>query len=114
MRYRPSWEAKRKRGFKHGRGAPQAMLAKRTSFGDFSEGTGRRQCVALSKRSGERCRRDAVGGELRCRTHWGVSPAVRNAMRVRKVRRSSDKYLIAGMKVRALYKWREPLITKIF
>jgi hypothetical protein len=94
------------------------MLARRSSFGDFSEGTGRRQCAAMSRQSGERCRRDAIGGEARCRTHGGVSPAVRNAKRNakpgQKVRRSSDRYLIAGMKVRALCERHEPLITKVF
>ena len=98
---------------------PLAMVARRSSFGDFSEGTGRRQCVALSKRSGERCRCDAIGGELRCKTHGGVSPAVRNAMREAKlkgqiVRRSSDKSLLTQMRLRALCGEHEPLITKVF
>jgi hypothetical protein len=49
------------------------MLAKRTKFGDFSPGSGRRQCIAIARSTGQRCRRDAVQGSQRCRSHGGVN-----------------------------------------
>jgi len=52
------------------------MMARRTSFGDFSEGSGRRQCVAIVKRTGERCRKDAVQGAERCASHRGKAHAL--------------------------------------
>ena len=120
MRPRPEWRAPKTRHRKQpGKPVPPAMLARRSSFGDFSEGTGRRQCVAMSRQAGRRCRKDAIGGELRCKTHGGVSPAVRNAMREAKlkgktVRRSSDKSLLIQMRLRALCGEHEPLISKVF
>ena len=116
MRYRPSWEAKRKRGFKQpGKPVPSAMLARRSSFGDFSEGTGRRQCAAMSRQSGKRCRKDAVGGTNRCKTHGGVSWAVRKAMSEgRTVRRASSKSVVDSMKIRALCTTGKPLTEKAF
>jgi hypothetical protein len=95
---------------------PSAMVAKRSSFGDFTPGNGRTRCVATSKQSGERCKRDAIGGEIRCRTHGGIGPAIRKARRDakfgRKIWRSSGKPLLASMKIRSLCECHEPLITK--
>jgi hypothetical protein len=51
------------------------MKARRSSFGDFSEGSGRRQCLAIAKSTGARCGRDAVQGAKRCRVHKGISEA---------------------------------------
>lgn len=72
-RYRPSWLPPRT-CYPKGPDCPAVMgplmLSRRSSFGDFSPGTGRRQCVALSKGSGARCRNDAVQGCERCRFHF--------------------------------------------
>jgi hypothetical protein len=62
------------------------MLARRTAFGDFSPGSGRRQCVSIAKSTGERCKRDAVNGADHCRTHRGVRTAL-----ARLKRRLGDK-----------------------
>jgi len=81
-RPRPQWRKPYKnypRGA--GPGIHDAMKAKRTAFGDFSPGTGRRQCVSISKGSGERCRRDAVQGADQCKTHKGISIALRRLRR---------------------------------
>jgi hypothetical protein len=53
-----------------------ATLARRTSFGDFSEGSGRRQCRCIARSTGERCRADAVATTTACRIHGGLAAAV--------------------------------------
>jgi hypothetical protein len=58
-----------------------ATLARRTSFSDFSEGSGRRQCTCIARSTGERCRRDAVGGVASCPSHRGLAHAVTKAKR---------------------------------
>lgn len=74
-RARPKWRAPYVIGPGNGPITP-ALLAKRTSFGDFSPGSGRVQCEAVSKSTGERCRRDAVQGVSTCRAHKGVGGAM--------------------------------------
>ncbi len=95
-RPRPSWRAPFIRYPKGaGPGAHAAFLAKRTAFNDFSPGSGRRQCVAIAKGSGDRCRNNAVQGAERCRTHKGIAPAIRNLKRdhgADKVRRLVHKH----------------------
>lgn len=49
----------------------EAMLAKRTSFGDFSEGSGRRQCKATARKTGMRCGGTAINGSDYCWRHRG-------------------------------------------
>lgn len=56
-----------------------ATLARRTSFSDFSPGSGRCQCRAIARSTGERCRRDAVQGVSCCASHRGLAVAVRIA-----------------------------------
>jgi hypothetical protein len=84
MRPRPQWR-KPYRCYPKGAGPGihAALVAKRTAFGDFSLGSGRRQCVSIAKGSGERCKRDAVQGAARCKTHKGIAPAIRNLRRER-------------------------------
>ena len=55
------------------------MRARRSSFGDFSEGSGRVQCGAIAKMTGERCRKDAIGGTARCKAHKGIAAALAKA-----------------------------------
>ena len=55
----------------------QAMLAKRSSFSDFTPGNGRKQCIAIVKSTGARCRKDAIGGTIRCQSHRGIREARR-------------------------------------
>jgi hypothetical protein len=77
MRPRPQWRKPYRTYPKGGGpGVHAAFVAKRTAFGDFSPGSGRRQCVSIAKHTGERCRRDAVQGANQCRTHKGISPAL--------------------------------------
>jgi len=75
----PTWRAPYIRRPGAGAGIGPAMLAKRTAFGDFSEGSGRRQCVAVAKSTGQRCGKDAVQGVDRCASHGGKAHAVRKA-----------------------------------
>jgi hypothetical protein len=56
-----------------------ATLARRTPFGDFSEGSGRRQCRCIARSTGERCRRDAVQGVTACQSHGGLAGAITTA-----------------------------------
>lgn len=76
MRARPKWRAPfipyPKGG---GPGVNAAMLARRTSFGDFSPASGRRQCESIARISGERCRNDCVIGASTCRVHKGIRAA---------------------------------------
>ena len=60
-----------------GAGPIGPMLAKRTAFGDFSPGSGRRQCSAIAKTTGARCRKDCIGGTTRCKSHGGIRYAMR-------------------------------------
>lgn len=92
MRPRPMWRAPKKRYPKGaGPGVHEAMRAKRTAFSDFSPGSGRRQCRAVARSTGEQCRRDAVQGATRCRVHKGISDALASAKRLDpKVRRSAN------------------------
>lgn len=53
------------------------MLAKRSSFGDFTPGNGRTRCKAKAKTTGARCRCDAIGGTTRCKAHGGIAYAMR-------------------------------------
>ena len=98
-RPRPQWR-KAYRNYPRGAGPGihDAMKAKRTAFGDFSPGTGRRQCVSISKGSGERCRRDAVQGADQCLTHKGISPAL---LRLRRERGDCVQRVSTGHLVRA-------------
>ncbi len=118
MRKTPHWRARFTAPGSGGAAPTGPMLAKRTSFGDFSPGSGRVRCSAMSKQSGKRCRKDAIGGELRCKTHGGIGPAIRKARRDAKfgriVRRASDKALLDGMRIRALCTGHESLIMKVF
>lgn len=91
-RTRQSWRAAFINYPKHiDRPAPKAFLAKRSSGGDFTPGNGRRQCVAIAKRTGERCRCTAIGGVTRCRAHRGLIAAVKKLKRLYgdKVRRTT-------------------------
>jgi hypothetical protein len=56
-----------------------ATWARRTSFSDFSPGSGRTQCRCIARSTGERCRHDAVQGVTACRTHGGTAGAVTRA-----------------------------------
>jgi hypothetical protein len=47
-------------------------------LGDFSDGSGRRQCIVTAKSTGKRCGCDAVQGANRCYVHKGIRDA-RNA-----------------------------------
>lgn len=58
-----------------------ATIARRTSFGDFSPGSGRVQCRCIARSTGERCRCDAVQGVTACRSHGGLAGAVTTAKR---------------------------------
>ena len=84
MRPRPQW---RKPYLNYPKGGGPGLnalfVARRTAFGDFSPGSGRRQCVSIAKHSGERCRRDAVQGAAQCRVHKGISPALAKLRRER-------------------------------
>jgi len=53
-----------------------ATWARRTSFGDFSPGSGRTQCRCIARSTGLRCRQDAVQGVTACRSHGGTAGAV--------------------------------------
>ena len=79
MRRTPHWQAAKQKRAPTGRRIPQGMLARRTSFGDFSEGSGRVQCGAIAKHTGKRCRCDAIGGTARCRKHGGIAAAMAKA-----------------------------------
>ena len=79
MRRTPYWQAAKRKRAPTGRRVPQAMLARRTSFGDFSEGSGRVQCGAIAKGAGRRCKRDAIGGTARCKAHGGITAALAKA-----------------------------------
>lgn len=52
-----------------------------------------RRCKALSKRSGERCRRFPIPGGTVCVMHGGASPKVRAAAERRRVRQQATKLL---------------------
>ena len=86
----------------------QAMLAKRSSFGDFTPGNGRRQCVAIAKATGERCRQDAVGHAKRCKAHKGIQEA-RQALRRKgeRVVRSTLDYVARDMLFKASFETPE-------
>jgi len=77
MRQTPHWRARFTAPGSGGAAPTGPMLAKRTAFGDFSPGSGRRQCSAIAKMTGERCRKDAIGGTTRCKSHGGVVYALR-------------------------------------
>lgn len=80
MRRRPHWLAKRRPGIPEpGKAPPSAMLARRSSFGDFTPGNGRTQCGAIAKSTGLRCRKDAIGGTARCEAHKGIAAAMAKA-----------------------------------
>lgn len=79
MRRTPYWQAAKRKRAPTGRRIPQGMLARRTSFGDFSEGSGRVQCGAIAKMTGKRCRKDAIGGTARCKSHKGIAAAMAKA-----------------------------------
>jgi hypothetical protein len=74
---RPNWLLPRG----HGPKAPDAsaMLAKRTPFGTFTPESGRRQCVAVAKATGERCGNAALRGSDHCRLHGGHRAAMARA-----------------------------------
>ena len=67
---RPAWAAP-KRDYPTRIDPSPAFMVARSGFGDFS-GKGRRQCIAIAKGTGERCRRDAVQACERCGTHGGL------------------------------------------
>lgn len=69
---RPRWAAPKRDYPTRVDPAPAFMVA-RSTFGDFSEGSGRRQCKSVARSTGERCRRDAVQGCERCGTHGGLT-----------------------------------------
>jgi hypothetical protein len=71
-RDRPNWRAPRKQPHAGNPEDIRHALAKRTSFGDFTPGSGRRQCVSVAKGTGERCRKDCVAGRERCHMHGGT------------------------------------------
>lgn len=82
MRPRPKWRAPLRSYPKGGGpGVNDAFLARRSAFGDFSPGSGRRQCRAIAKSTGEQCRCDAVQGAFVCRKHRGIASAFVNAKR---------------------------------
>lgn len=49
----------------------EAMIAKRTPFNDFSEGSGRRQCVAIARVTNRQCGCNAINGSDYCWHHKG-------------------------------------------
>jgi hypothetical protein len=102
MRPTPSWRALKTRHKKQpGKPAPLALLASASAFGDFSEGTGRFQCGAIAKGTGERCRRDCIGGQRRCKSHGGINGALATARaKGERLVLASDRGLIRAMRFR--------------
>jgi hypothetical protein len=62
-----------------GPGLNAAFLAKRTPFGCFAEGSGRRQCQGIARSTGLQCRDVAVQDARYCRKHGGMTWALRKA-----------------------------------
>jgi len=70
---RPSWR------MPTGHGNPRAVFPPgvRSQFGDHHPN--RRQCVAVARTTGKRCRKDALQGAKRCAFHRGHQEAYCNA-----------------------------------
>ena len=98
----PDWIAKRPRPKEPGKRPPQTMLDRRTSFGDFSEGSGRTQCAAIARTTtGARCRHDAIGGQRFCKQHGGINGALATARaQGKKLVLKSDRGMVRAMRFR--------------
>ena len=78
------------------------MLARRSSFGDFTPGNGRVQCEALAKRTGLQCRKDSIGGQRRCKSHGGINGALATARaKGERLVLASERGLVEAMRFRA-------------
>lgn len=80
MPARPQWRAPFKPYPKdNANRVNDAMLARRSSFGDFSPANGRRQCEATARSTGARCHNDCVRFASTCRVHKGIRAAYAKA-----------------------------------
>ncbi len=77
------------------------MVARRSAFGDFTEGNGRFRCEAIAKSTGERCWKDCIRGTARCKSHGGVTAALAKARhKGDKLVRANERHLILDMRFR--------------
>jgi len=102
MRERPHWQAMRRiRPKEPGKPLPEACRKRRSSFGDFSEGSGRFQCEATAGSTGTRCRKDCIGGTARCKTHGGITAALAKARhKGEKIVMATDRRIVRAVQFR--------------
>jgi hypothetical protein len=107
-RPRPHWRAPLTNYPKGGGpGLNPTFLAKRTFFGCFAEGSGRRQCAKIAKSTGQQCRCNAVQGRTLCRHHGGTRWAMRDALaKYPHAQRSASKRALRA--VMAEVGWTKP------
>lgn len=71
MSRRPAYRTKAKDTKGNGRSA-SFMREVRSSWTDFSEGSGRFQCIAIARSTGEQCRCNAIRNARTCKVHGGM------------------------------------------